>query len=49
MPARAKQFDRGNFRARHFPHQGGGQFAVDEKIGGENSLHGQGLPELFLI
>src|SRR6266851_2775366 len=39
MPARAKQLDRGNSRARRFAHQGSRQFLVYKKIRGENSLH----------
>src|SRR5258708_34159962 len=39
MPARAKQFDRGDFRARRFAHQGSRQFLVYKKIRGENALH----------
>ena len=39
MPARAKQLDRGNSRARRFAHQSGRQFPVHKKICGENALH----------
>src|ERR1700688_1429692 len=39
MPARAKQLDRGNSRARRFAHQGSRQFPVYKKICGENTLH----------
>jgi hypothetical protein len=49
VPARAKQFDRGNIRSRNFPHQSSGQFTVDEKVCGENSPHCHGLLARFII
>src|SRR5216683_5152370 len=39
MPARAKQLDRGNSRARRFADQGSRQFLIYKKIRGENALH----------
>jgi hypothetical protein len=48
MPARAEQFNRRNFRARHFTHQSSGQFAVDEEVRGQDSLHRHIFSEHFM-
>src|SRR5580704_7092845 len=46
MPARAKQLDRGNSRARRFAHQGSRQFLIYKKIRGENALDGHNVRAL---
>src|ERR1019366_5037689 len=48
MPARAKQFDRGKFRARRFSQQGRRKFSIYEKVRGKHALHGHDVRALFM-